>query len=299
MNNRHIKIGLVFIGICMIVGLVLAYLSVPHEKTNVSDTPTASSSTSAASAMPAGNVAGPQQKVADFIITDALLASQKTLDQLSKDTPLTVCLGDPITLSNASKRAVQLATTPPQGADGPEDIQTLGAVRSGEIFRFSPITVSEFNITEVDGGFLARVHVNQCGGTPTAKSNKSAIQLIGGSGSTRTLMFSCMTKGDKKVEVYDNATEISYSFGPKDKPDIAFSIPRGKTKITPWDGMGRFMNNSIDIPSGTNVVYQVVWATDRDDADHQDASGVTVLIGGIQKASIKCVNDPEGSLVGI
>lgn len=106
-------------------------------------------------------------------------------------------------------------------------------------------------------------------------------------GGSKTV-FSCFTAKGKQIEVCDTGKTIEYSYGkPKGKPEIVVKVPRSQASTSQWDGMGRYMSYSIDIPNG-NTTYNVFWGADRLTDEHAIEAGVNVLISNKMAATVKC-----------
>ncbi|SFI24164.1 hypothetical protein SAMN04515618_114134 [Collimonas sp. OK307] len=117
-------------------------------------------------------------------------------------------------------------------------------------------------------------------------------------GGSKTL-FSCSAKSGKQIEVCDAGSTISYSFGkPQSKPDIALAVPRKFASTSQYQGIGRDMTYSVDIPNG-NTTYSVFFSSDKL-GDHNIESGVNVSIDNKPVATVNCsggkdiVNNLEG-----
>ena len=86
-------------------------------------------------------------------------------------------------------------------------------------------------------------------------------------------VFSCQTAKGKVIEVCDAGKTISYSFGlPTAKPEIVVTVPRAQASTSQWEGVGRYMSYSVNIPNG-NGVYSVYWAADRMSDKHGIEAG--------------------------
>lgn len=106
-------------------------------------------------------------------------------------------------------------------------------------------------------------------------------------GGSKTV-FSCLTTKGKQIEVCDAGETMEYSFGkPKGKPEIVVKIPRSQASTSQWNGMGRYMSYSVDIPNG-NTTYNVFWGVDRLTDEHAIEAGVNVLISNKMAATVKC-----------
>ena len=106
-----------------------------------------------------------------------------------------------------------------------------------------------------------------------------------------TTVFSCVTGKGKIIEVCDSKKTIDYSFGkPSEKPDLALKVPRESASTTQWNGMGRWISYSVEIPNG-NTVYSVFWGADRLSEKHEIEAGINVEINKKHAATVKCVGE--------
>ena len=108
-------------------------------------------------------------------------------------------------------------------------------------------------------------------------------------------VFSCLTGKGKLIEVCDAGKTINYSFGfPNSKPEIVVTVPRNKATTTQWNGFGRHMSYSVNIPNG-NTVYNVFWGVDKmlegDETEPQVEAGVYVEVNKKHAATVKCVGE--------
>lgn len=104
------------------------------------------------------------------------------------------------------------------------------------------------------------------------------------------LIFSCAMKSGKHVEVCDAGSNIEYSFGKPGKPEMALAVPRKRTSTYQWQGIGRSMPYSINIPNG-NTEYRVFTVADKmmegDNGGYE--AGINVVSNGKQVAALKCL----------
>ena len=105
-------------------------------------------------------------------------------------------------------------------------------------------------------------------------------------------IFSCTTAKSKLIEVCEAGKSITYTFGsPNQKPDINLVVPRGKVTKTPWNGIGRVMSDSVEIPHG-NTTYSVFYSVDKQLDGNNPAtkpvSGVQVLVNDAHKSVVRC-----------
>ncbi len=103
---------------------------------------------------------------------------------------------------------------------------------------------------------------------------------------TNKTIFACTTSKGKFVEVCDADKTIQYAFGKKGaKPELALTIPRAAASTRQWDGMGRYMSYSVQIPNG-NTVYEVFSSVDK--MTEEGESGINVEIAGKHAATLTC-----------
>jgi hypothetical protein len=107
-------------------------------------------------------------------------------------------------------------------------------------------------------------------------------------------VFSCTTTKGKSLEVCDLGNNIAYSFGPAGKPELSLQVPRARVTTRQWEGMGRTISYSVDVPNG-KTVYSVFWAADRMDEAADIAAGVEVIINGKSAATVSC--NPKKDIV--
>lgn len=98
------------------------------------------------------------------------------------------------------------------------------------------------------------------------------------------IIFSCITKSKKKIEVCDLDKKIKYSFG----NEINLRIARDKVTTYQWNGAGRYMNYTVRIPN-ENYIYEVYFSGDRLTDEHGIYGGVYVEKNDEMKSNIKCV----------
>lgn len=116
---------------------------------------------------------------------------------------------------------------------------------------------------------------------------------------SETLFFCNTAKLNKQIEVCDAGKTISYSFGKKGKkPELAIAVPRSQASTFQWQGIGRWMSYSVNIPNGA-YNYNVFWGVDRLDDKHPIEAGVNVEKSGELVTTIYCqekglVNNLEG-----
>ena len=87
---------------------------------------------------------------------------------------------------------------------------------------------------------------------------------------------------------------IDYSFGylgqPGAKPEIVVRTPRAEASTYQWQGIGRALSYSVQVPNG-NALYRVYWSLDRLTENHPVDAGVEVEISQKHVATVKCVGE--------
>ena len=106
--------------------------------------------------------------------------------------------------------------------------------------------------------------------------------------SEQQTLFSCMTAKGKLIQLCDQQQTLEYSFGkPSLKPEIVVQVPRSAATTSQWQGVGRWMSYSVEIPNG-KTVYSVFWGVDRLSEEHGIEAGVNVEVSGKHAATVKC-----------
>ena len=106
--------------------------------------------------------------------------------------------------------------------------------------------------------------------------------------SEQQTLFSCMTAKGKRIQLCDQQQTLEYSFGkPSLKPEIVVQVPRSAATTSQWQGVGRWMSYSVEMPNGTTV-YSVFWGVDRLSDEHGIEAGVHVEVNGKHAATVKC-----------
>jgi hypothetical protein len=102
------------------------------------------------------------------------------------------------------------------------------------------------------------------------------------------IVFSCVTAKGKAIALCDAGKTLVYRFGKARRtPEIALRVPRSEASTYQWQGIGRTMSYSVDIPNG-DAVYSVFWGVDRLLENHPVSAGVTVLKNNRPLATIPC-----------
>jgi hypothetical protein len=116
-------------------------------------------------------------------------------------------------------------------------------------------------------------------------------------------VFLCTTPKGKQIELCDAGKIIEYSFGKPHKAEIIIRVPRNQVTMTPWNGMGSFMNTHVNIPNKTTVysVYSGVYkpTSENENEPIKQEAGVEVFVNNNSVATVQCsaqivVNELEG-----
>ncbi|MDD5391622.1 MAG: hypothetical protein PHE17_01250 [Thiothrix sp.] len=128
-------------------------------------------------------------------------------------------------------------------------------------------------------------------------SNSAYAACTGGS---KTLFHCIAQKNGKQIEVCDAGKTIDYSFGkPGKKAELALSVPRDDVTTWQWNGVGRYMSYTVNIPNGDHL-YRVFWGVDRMTDEHAVEAGVHVEKNGELLATVDCKADTvEQNLEGV
>lgn len=98
-------------------------------------------------------------------------------------------------------------------------------------------------------------------------------------------LFECTTTNGKQILLTENGDTLTYRFGKKGKPELNFSVSKDEAIYTPWNGIGRYMNYSLDLPNG-DVVYSVFRSADKH--THKVESGVEVALQNGKTSRVLC-----------
>ncbi len=104
-------------------------------------------------------------------------------------------------------------------------------------------------------------------------------------------LFFCNTVNDKVIELCDAGATIHYRFGrPNATPELALRVPRHLATTWQWQGIGRWMRYSVEVPNG-DTHYDVFFSVDRLSDEHPVEAGVEVTINRQQVARVACRDD--------
>jgi len=104
-------------------------------------------------------------------------------------------------------------------------------------------------------------------------------------------VFSCLTAKGKLIQVCDSDKTIDYSFGkPGLSPEIIVLAPRSAASTFQWQGVGRYLSYTVEVPNG-NTTYSVFWGADRLADAHPIEAGVNVEVNKKLIATVKCVGE--------
>jgi hypothetical protein len=132
----------------------------------------------------------------------------------------------------------------------------------------------------------------------------AATSAHGACDSKSKTLFSCATqKSGKRIEVCATANTIQYSFGkPNAKPELVLSVPKSQASTYQWEGVGRSMTYSVNIPNG-DTEYRVYSGAEKATEETPDGAvyaGVHVVKNGTQIAEVPCaVSTVKSALEGL
>lgn len=121
--------------------------------------------------------------------------------------------------------------------------------------------------------------------------------LLGLSGTTTAMaacpsatstVFSCTTSKGKQVDICNAGSNLNYSFGKPNKPELTFSLPKSRAYKYLWSGMTTSEWNEVYLPRG-NTTYVAYQANHRNHGGEE--YGLNVLINGKQAANIRCASN--------
>ena len=103
--------------------------------------------------------------------------------------------------------------------------------------------------------------------------------------SASSTVFSCTTAKGKQVDICNAGSNLNYSFGKPNKPELTFSLPKARAYKYLWSGMTSSEWNEVYLPRG-NTTYVAYQANHRNHGGEE--YGLNVLINGKQAANIRC-----------
>ena len=104
-------------------------------------------------------------------------------------------------------------------------------------------------------------------------------------------VFSCLAAKGKRIQVCDSGKTIEYSFGKTDeRPEITVRAQRAEASTFQWQGIGRYISYTVEIPNG-NTTYAVFWGADKLTENHAVEAGVSVEVDKKPVATVKCVGE--------
>ncbi|MCP3733845.1 hypothetical protein M9979_03000 [Sphingomonas sp. RP10(2022)] len=165
MKGRHVQVGLLFIAVCVVIGLAIALFTMgrtegarEHADDNVAATaaPVGISPAPAAAKAPATVAAA----TPDFLVTDELRRNRPTWEELGQGPDAVVfCVGAKARLTNGSARPLNLNVVVAES----DDSSPLGTVAPGQTISFDPGNEGTWNLTDAgDGGPLFQYEVQKC-----------------------------------------------------------------------------------------------------------------------------------------
>jgi hypothetical protein len=108
-------------------------------------------------------------------------------------------------------------------------------------------------------------------------------------------VFSC-TVQSKTIELCLTPLEqsVTYRFGPASAPEIELTRGFGEINMRPWNGIGRHIWNSVQLPN-EGFSYELYWAFDK--IEREAAAGLNVLRGEQELATVECSNIEETAVM--
>lgn len=102
-------------------------------------------------------------------------------------------------------------------------------------------------------------------------------------------VFACDI-GSKSVEVCLTPTDLTYSYGPTDAPELSLTAPITEAAYTPWPGVGSSIWETVAFQN-EGVTYEVWFNADRMTDEHPITGGVRVMQGDATVAELACAKD--------
>ena len=173
MNNRHIQIGLVFVGICLLIGITLAFLTLAKRSEPVgNDAAVMGNATDAVDNMQAVVATTEAAAEPDFLVTDALRRKKPDWADLGQGPGATsFCVGQKARLTNGSSRTLNVNRVVAES----DDETDIGTVAAGQTLSFTPGDTGTWNIVDADdGGPLFQYEVTECTAAGQPKPTEAA-----------------------------------------------------------------------------------------------------------------------------
>lgn len=123
-----------------------------------------------------------------------------------------------------------------------------------------------------------------------AVSYASSSAIAGACPKGSETVFSCIAAKGKVIQVCDSGKTIDYSFGKPSTPEIVVRAPRNEASTYQWQGLGRSISYSVQVPNG-NTTYSVFWSLDRATSEREIDAGVRVEVNKKPVANVKCVGE--------
>jgi hypothetical protein len=161
MNNRHIQIGLAFVGVCLLIGVTLAFLTLTKRPTPIgNDAAVMGNSFDAADNMQAVVPTTEAAAEPDFLVTDELRRNkQDWADFGPGPNGTSFCVGQKATFTNGSSRPLNLKRVLAES----DSEDAIGTIAAGRTLSFNPGETGTWNIADADdGGPLFQYEVTEC-----------------------------------------------------------------------------------------------------------------------------------------
>lgn len=147
MRKSHIWTGLAFVGVCIVIGMGLAYVSMAHKNAPTDGaSATASPSPVGATNLPADPTAA-ATAAPDFLVTEQLRANQPTFENVGQGpTTHSFCEGARAVIANGTSRLLNLDSEP----DASDNAAPIGTLKPGESLTFDTGEVGTWNILDAE-----------------------------------------------------------------------------------------------------------------------------------------------------
>ena len=133
MNGRHIQVGLLFVGVCVLIGLAIAFFTTHHVSIDSGNSSTAVLSNATQSAAAAPTPAPTEAVASDFLVTDQLRRHKPTFENVGEGpTAISFCAGGNARIANGSATRLNLKVV---GAEG-DFSEPLGSIAAGQTLKF-------------------------------------------------------------------------------------------------------------------------------------------------------------------
>ncbi|WP_242096721.1 hypothetical protein [Sphingomonas sp. CROZ-RG-20F-R02-07] len=159
MNRRHIQTGLLFVAVCVIIGLGLALFTMSRGSTDTGNS-TAMIDNTAGFIDNTTDAADVKQTATDFLVTDGLRRHPPTWENVGEGPTGTVfCSTDKAHITNGSSRRLNLKVAVKDG----DETTPLGSLAAGQTLAFDAGDPAVWIIADADNdAALFQYEVNDC-----------------------------------------------------------------------------------------------------------------------------------------